>query len=92
MHVNQGVFQIFMPEQYLNGAKIRAGFIEMRRKTVTKRVGMDVFLDAGALGGFLTRVPNGFRIDWSILAKVAGKQLGAGFPMVVTPMGAECHK
>ena len=34
MHVNQGVFQIFMSEQDLNGAEIRAGFIEMCRKTV----------------------------------------------------------
>jgi len=34
VHVNQGVFQIFMPEQDLNGAEIRAGFIEMCRKTM----------------------------------------------------------
>jgi len=50
------------------------------------------FLEAGALGGFLTCVPNGFRIDGPILAIVAGKQPGTGFPMVVTPVGAECHQ
>jgi len=50
VHVNQGVFQIFMSEQDLNGAEIRAGFIEMCRKTVAKRVRMNAFLEAGALG------------------------------------------
>ena len=92
VHVKQGVFQIFMPEQDLNGAEIRAGLIEMCGKTVAKRVGMNAFLEAGALGGFLTCVPNGFRIDRPILAKVAGKQPGTGFPMGVTPVGTECHQ
>ena len=92
MHVNQGVFQIFMPEQDLNGAEIRAGFIEMCRKTVAKSMGMNAFLEAGALGGFLTCVPNGFRIDGPILAIVAGEQPGAGLAMVETPIGAECRE
>ena len=81
-----------MPEQDLNSTEIGAGFIEMRRKTMAKRVGMNAFLEAGALGGFLTRVPNGFRIDRPILAIVAGEQPGAGFAMVETPMGAECRE
>ena len=72
------------------GAEIGAGFIEMCRKTVTKSVRMNAFLEAGALGGFLTCVPNGFRIDRPILPIVAGEQPGAGFAMVETPMGAEC--
>jgi hypothetical protein len=46
------------------------------------------FLETGALGVFLTRVPNGFRIDGLILAIVAGEQPGAGFAMVETPIGA----
>ena len=92
MHVNQGVFQIFMPEQDLNGAEIRAGFIEMCRKTVAKRVGMNAFLEAGALGGFLTGVPNSLRIDGPILTIVAGEQPGAGFAMVETPVGVECRE
>jgi hypothetical protein len=91
VHVNQGVFQIFMPKQDLNAAEIRAGFIEMCRKTVAKSVGMNVFLEAGATGGFLTRIPNGFRIDRPILAIVAGKQPGTGFAVVITPVGAECR-
>ena len=74
-----------MPEQNLDGAEIGAGFIEMCRKTVTKSVGMNAFLELRALGGFLTCVPNRFRIDWSILAIVAGKQPDAGFPVVETP-------
>jgi hypothetical protein len=49
----------------------------MRGKTVTKRVGVNTLLNASALGGFLTGMPNSFRIDWPILAIVAGKQPGA---------------
>ena len=78
-----------MPEQNLNGAEIGAGFIEMRRKAVAKSVGVHAFLEVSALGGFVTCVPNGFRIDGPILAIVAGKQPGAGFAMVGTSMGAE---
>ena len=52
MHVNQGVSQIFMAEQNLNGAEIGAGLIEMCRETMAQRVGVDAFLDAAALGGF----------------------------------------
>ena len=76
MHVNQGIFQIFVPGQHLNGAEIGAGFVEMGRETVAKSVRMNAFLEAGALGGFLTCVPNGFRIDGLILAIVAGEQPG----------------
>ena len=90
--INQGVFQIFMPEQDLNGAEIRAGFIEMCRKTVAKRVGMNAFLETGALSSSVARVPNGFRIDRAIFAIVAGEQPGAGFPVVETPKGAECRE
>ena len=92
MHVNQSVFQICMPEQNLNGAEIGAGFIEMRRETMAQSVGMNAFLEAGALGSFVARVPNGFRIDRPILAIVAGKQPGAGFSVVETPVGAECRE
>ena len=60
VHVKQSVFQIFMTEQDLNGAEIRASLVEMRRKTVAKQMGIHAFLEAGALGGFLTCEPNGF--------------------------------
>ena len=64
----------------------------MRGKTVTKRVGVNTLLNASALGGFLTGMPNSFRIDWPILAIVAGKQPDAGFPVVGTPQGAESRE
>jgi hypothetical protein len=92
VHVNQGVFQIFMTEQDLKGTEIRAGLVKMRGETVTKRMGVNTFLNASALGGFLTGMPDGFRIDWPILAIVAGKQPGAGFPVVETPLDAECRE
>ena len=88
MHVNQGVFQIFMSEQHLNGAEIGAGFIEVCRETMAQRMGVDAFLETGALGGFMTCVPNGFRIDGPVFAIVAGEQPGAGFAMVEPPVGA----
>ena len=59
---------------------------------MAKRVGMNAFLKARALGGSVARVPNGFRIDGPILAIVAGEQPGAGFAVVATPVGAECQK
>lgn len=92
VHVNQGVFKIFVTEQDLKGTEIGAGFIEMSGKTVTQGVGMNAFLEARALRGFPTRVPNGFRVDRPILAIVAGKQPGAGFPVIATPLGAECRE
>ena len=67
-----------MPVQDLNGAEIGTGLIQMCSETMAQRVGMDVFLDAGALGSFVAGVPNGFRIDQPILAIVARKQPGAG--------------
>ena len=59
---------------------------------VSKRMEMNAFLEAGTLGGFLTCVPNGFRIDRPILTIVAGEQPSAGFAMVETPVGAECRE
>jgi len=59
---------------------------------VAQSVGMDAFLEAGVLGGFLTCVPNGFCIDRPILAIVAGKKPSAEFPVVVTPVGAKCRE
>ncbi len=92
VHVNQGFFEIFMPEQDLNRSQINAGLIEMGSKTVTKRVGMNTFLEAGALRGFPTRVPNGFRVDGPILTIVAGKQPSAGLAVVATPVATECRE
>src|SRR5437660_1640973 len=61
-------------------------------KAMSKQVRMNAFLEACALSGFPTCVPNGFGIDRPILAIVAGKQPSAGFAVVETPLGAECQE
>ena len=55
---------------------------------------MDAFLDVGSLGGVMTRMPNGFRIDGLITAGavVAGKEPVAGFSPQAAPMCAEFFK
>ena len=76
---------------YLQGKTPRTELLgnSQERGIVTQRVGMNVFLDARALGSVVARVPNGFGIDGLILAIVAGEQPSAGFAMVETPVGAE---
>src|SRR6267143_453666 len=61
---------------------------------VAKRVRMDAFFDARSLGGVMTRMPNGFRIDRLITAVVvvAGKEPFAGFSPQAAPMCAEFFK
>src|SRR5437667_12652436 len=61
-------------------------------KTVSKSVGMNVFLDTRSFGRFLTRVPNRFRIDRPITAMVAvaWKQPSTGLAVVEAPLCAEC--
>src|SRR6266849_9509055 len=63
----------------------------MRSKTVAKRVRMDAFLDARSLGGVMTSMPNGFRIDGQIsaVAMVAVKEPHAGFSLQAVPMCVE---
>jgi hypothetical protein len=58
---------------------------------VAKGMRMDAFLDVRSLGGIMTRMPNGFRIDRLIpaVAVVAGKEPLAGFSPQATPMCAE---
>src|SRR6202022_1389964 len=60
----------------------------MRGEAVTQCVGMGAFLDARPLGGFLTCIPNRFRIDGliTVMAVVAWKQPGAGFSSQTVPM------
>jgi hypothetical protein len=64
----------------------------MSGEAVTKQMGVDAFLDTRSLGGLMTGVPNGFHVDRPITAIVAGKQPGAGFPMVEPPLGPQCHE
>ena len=90
MQVDGRFFQVSMAEQELNSAEIGASFEKVCGKAVPQQMRMHTFLKASTLGGLLTRVPNGFRIDRPIFARVAGKQPGAGFAVVVTPQVAEC--
>ena len=55
---------------------------------MTQRVGMDLFLDARSLGGFLAGVPDGLGIDRLITAVVgvAWKQPAAGFSVQAVPV------
>jgi hypothetical protein len=66
----------------------------MRGEAVPQGVGMDWFLDACALGGFRTRIPNRFRIDGllTVMVLVAWKQPGAGFLPQPVPMRAQFHE
>src|SRR5580658_8254599 len=60
----------------------------MRRKTVTQRVRMNIFLEARALGGFLASVPHHFGVDGRItgMPAVAWKQPGAGLARQSAPV------
>src|ERR1035438_8573938 len=63
----------------------------MSGEAVTQRVGMNLFLDAGSLGGLLAGVPDGFGVDGPIAAMmaVARKQPHAGFSVQPMPMSTE---
>src|ERR1700730_1711197 len=55
---------------------------------------MDVFLDARPVGGFLTRIPNRFRLYRliTVMLAVAWKQPGAGFSSQAVPMCTQFHE
>jgi hypothetical protein len=55
---------------------------------------MNTFLEVRSLGGVMTRMPNGFRVDGLItaVAAVAGKEPFAGFSPQAVPMCAEFFK
>jgi hypothetical protein len=94
VQVEGGFFQICMTQENLNGSEIGTSLEQMRGKTVPQRMRMDTFLDVRSLGGVMTRMPNGFRIDGLIttVAVVAGKEPLAGFSPQAVPMGAELFK
>jgi hypothetical protein len=91
VQVDGGLFQICMTLQNLNGSEIGTSLEQMRSKTMAKGMRMDAFLDVRSLGGIMTRMPNGFRIDRLIpaVAVVAGKEPLAGFSPQAAPMCAE---
>ena len=62
MQIDGGLFQIAVAQQDLNGAQIGACFEQISGEAVTQRVGMDLFLDAGSLGGLLAGVPDGLGV------------------------------
>ncbi|MGA8304420.1 MAG: hypothetical protein WB723_01995 [Candidatus Acidiferrales bacterium] len=63
----------------------------MRGEAVAQRVGMDLFLDACALGRLLTGVPRCFRIDGliTVVPTVAWKQPCAGLSRQTAPVLAQ---
>src|SRR5436853_6216637 len=61
-------------------------------KAMSKQVRMNAFLEACALSGFPTCVPNGLGIDRPIVAIVAGKQPSAGSAVVEPPLGVQCQE
>ena len=91
MQIDGGLFQIAVAQQDLNGAQIGACFEQMSGEAVTQRVAMDLFLDAGSLGGLLAGVPDGLGVDGLITALVAvtRKQPYAGFSPQPMPMCTE---
>src|SRR5208337_4033369 len=101
MQVDGGLFQIAMAQQDLNGAEIGTRFEQMSGEAVAQRVRMNSFLEVRALGGFMTRMPNGFRIDGlaTVMVAVAWKQPDAWFSSQAVPvlaqffeqLGAEQH-
>src|SRR5258708_8128746 len=64
---------------------------KMRGEAVAQGVGMDLFLDACALGSLLTGVPRCFRIDGliAVVPTVARKQPCAGFSRQAAPVLAQ---
>jgi hypothetical protein len=81
MQVDGGLFQIADGLTGSEWCADRRRFEQMSGEAVAQRVGMDLFLDAGLLGGFMAGVPDGFGVDGLITAMVAvaGKQPYAGF-------------
>src|SRR2546421_7803331 len=58
MQVYSGILQPLMPEQQLNGAKIRSGLKHVRRKTMAQCMRSDPFSKSGTQCSFVARVPN----------------------------------
>jgi hypothetical protein len=52
-----------MAQQHLNGAQVGAGFEQVSREAVAQRVGVKLFADSRAVGGFAAGVPDDFGAD-----------------------------
>ena len=71
MQIECRLFQIAMSKQDLDGAQIGAGFEQMRGEAMAQSVGMNGFVNAGPLDGFMTSVPGHAEAD-RISASVPG--------------------
>ena len=71
MEVDGRLFQVGMAQQHLNGAQVGAGFEQVSCEAVAKSVGVKLFPDSRAFGGFAAGVPDDFGADWI---------LGGGMP------------
>ena len=58
VQVDDGVFELNVAEQELNGAQIRACFQQMSCVGMSKQVGVNTLFEAGPLGGELTGIPD----------------------------------
>ena len=47
MQIDRRFFQVAMTEQHLDGAQVGAGFQQMSREAVSKRMGMDMLVRPG---------------------------------------------
>ena len=57
VQVDDGIGNVAMPEQDLDGTQIGAGLQHVRRETVAQRVRSDVLLDPCPFSGFNNGVP-----------------------------------
>jgi hypothetical protein len=63
VEIDGRLFQVGMTQQHLNGAQVGAGFQQMSREAVAKRVGVKLFPDPRAFGGFAASVPDDLGAD-----------------------------
>ena len=93
MQVDDGVLQLHVSEQHLNGAQIRSGFEHMRRIAVAKQMRGDAFLDPGVLGRFLAGLPDVFVVIGTSARQpfsIAGEQ--PRLRLHPAPVLTECFK
>lgn len=77
MSIDHGGSDVFVSEQFLNGADIVTGFEEMRGEGMAKRVCMYLFGYAGFAGGFFDRFLKNAFVDVVSLSDAAARVDGA---------------
>src|ERR1019366_8563051 len=79
MQVECRIADLGMAKQYLNGAKVGAGFQHMSCEAVSKQMRRNTLVDAGALARLVHGLPHDLRSDGHICPPVvhrAGEQIG----------------